>query len=150
MFCPRWWKAPGSWRIKLLISTIYWEQSGQCQVSAKGKILMATVKGMCMISARTSWVWYWAVIIMISLDMGVMVPADNILKQPLRRKWTSLGHSLITPFTWWMVHVASEMQTFGTEYSIDCGATTSKHTAVKVEPKYSNGVLFTYLMPVEA
>ena len=73
------------------------------------------------------------------IDMGVMVPADKILKEAIDKEVDMIGLSgLITPSLDEMVHVASEMkrQNFTIPLLIG-GATTSKaHTAVKISPHY--------------
>ncbi|MDB5982118.1 MAG: metH, partial [Pseudomonas sp.] len=75
------------------------------------------------------------------VDLGVMVPAEKILQVAKEQKCDIIGLSgLITPSLDEMVHVAREMQrqNFYLPLMIG-GATTSKaHTAVKIEPKYSN------------
>ncbi len=78
------------------------------------------------------------------VDMGVMVPKEDIIKKVLEIKPDILGLSgLITPSLDQMIYVAEDMQ----DHQIDIplligGATTSKtHTAVKIEPKYEHGVI---------
>jgi 5-methyltetrahydrofolate--homocysteine methyltransferase len=78
------------------------------------------------------------------IDLGVMVPADKILETAKREKVDVIGLSgLITPSLDEMVHVAREMKR--QEFSIPLligGATTSRmHTAVKIAPEFSNGVV---------
>ena len=77
------------------------------------------------------------------VDMGVMVPADKILSKAKEVNADIIGLSgLITPSLEEMVHVASEMKRL--EFDVPLligGATTSvKHTAVKIEEKYPQGV----------
>ena len=77
------------------------------------------------------------------VDMGVMVPADKILSKAKEVSADIIGLSgLITPSLEEMVHVASEMKRL--EFDVPLligGATTSvKHTAVKIEEKYPQGV----------
>jgi 5-methyltetrahydrofolate--homocysteine methyltransferase len=78
------------------------------------------------------------------IDLGVMVSADKILETAKREKVDIIGLSgLITPSLDEMVHVAHEMtrQGFTTPLLIG-GATTSRmHTAVKIAPQYSHGVV---------
>ncbi|MFT6466468.1 MAG: 5-methyltetrahydrofolate--homocysteine methyltransferase [Halopseudomonas sp.] len=108
---------------------------------AKGKILMATVKGDVhdigknIVGVVLGCNGYDVV------DMGVMVPADKILKTAIEEKCDIIGLSgLITPSLDEMVHVAKEMQRQGFTLPLMIGgATTSKaHTAVKIEPHYKN------------
>jgi len=75
------------------------------------------------------------------VDMGVMVPAEKILQTAVAEKCDIIGLSgLITPSLDEMVHVAREMQRQGFNLPLMIGgATTSKaHTAVKIDPQYSN------------
>ncbi|WP_150303997.1 methionine synthase [Pseudomonas saliphila] len=108
---------------------------------AKGKILMATVKGDVhdigknIVGVVLGCNGYDVV------DMGVMVPADKILKTAIEEKCDIIGLSgLITPSLDEMVHVAREMQRQGFTLPLMIGgATTSKaHTAVKIDPHYKN------------
>ncbi|RYY98135.1 MAG: methionine synthase [Chitinophagaceae bacterium] len=78
------------------------------------------------------------------IDLGVMVPADKILDAAQKEKVDVIGLSgLITPSLDEMVHIAREMQRRGmTQPLLIGGATTSRtHTAVKIAPEYSGGVL---------
>jgi len=108
---------------------------------AKGKILMATVKGDVhdigknIVGVVLGCNGYDVV------DLGVMVPAEKILQVAREEKCDIIGLSgLITPSLDEMVHVAKEMQRQGFTLPLMIGgATTSKaHTAVKIEPQYSN------------
>ncbi|MEZ6066594.1 MAG: methionine synthase [Planctomycetaceae bacterium] len=78
------------------------------------------------------------------IDLGVMVPAEKILQTAIEKQVDIIGLSgLITPSLEEMVHVAREMQRQG--YSVPLligGATTSsKHTSVKIAPKYDHPVV---------
>ncbi|MDR0429836.1 MAG: methionine synthase [Tannerellaceae bacterium] len=78
------------------------------------------------------------------IDLGVMVPADVIVKKALEEKPDLLCLSgLITPSLEEMVHVTAEMQKAGLTIPIMIGgATTSKlHTAVKIAPHYDYPVI---------
>ncbi|MEO5500407.1 MAG: methionine synthase [Ginsengibacter sp.] len=78
------------------------------------------------------------------IDLGVMVPADKILKEAKERNVAMIGLSgLITPSLDEMVHVAREMKRNGfTIPLLIGGATTSRlHTAVRIAPEYDNGVV---------
>ena len=77
-------------------------------------------------------------------DLGVMVPADKILKRAEEWGADIIGLSgLITPSLDEMVDVANEMEKRGMKQPLLIGgATTSRmHTAVKVAPEYSNTVV---------
>nr|MBA4167815.1 cobalamin B12-binding domain-containing protein [Chitinophagaceae bacterium] len=78
------------------------------------------------------------------IDLGVMVPTDKILDTAEREKADIIGLSgLITPSLDEMVTVASEMKRRNMQQPLLIGgATTSRmHTAVKIAPKYDNGVV---------
>lgn len=78
------------------------------------------------------------------VDLGVMVPADKILKAAREHQVDIIGLSgLITPSLDEMVYVAKEMQRQGFKIPLMIGgATTSKtHTAVKIEPQYQDGAV---------
>ncbi|XP_058476960.1 methionine synthase [Solea solea] len=74
------------------------------------------------------------------IDLGVMVPCDQILRAAVTHRADIIGLSgLITPSLEEMIHVAKEMERLGmTKPLLIGGATTSKtHTAVKIAPRYS-------------
>ncbi|MDP4812190.1 MAG: methionine synthase [Saprospiraceae bacterium] len=111
---------------------------------AKGKILLATVKGDVHDIGKN----IVGVVLGCNdydiVDLGVMVPADKILQRAKEEKVDVIGLSgLITPSLDEMVHLASEMQRLGfTIPLLIGGATTSRtHTAVKIEPKYKGPVV---------
>ena len=112
------------------------------KIIAKGKILMATVKGDVHDIGKN----IVGVVLGCNnydiVDLGVMVSADKILKAAIAENVDVIGLSgLITPSLDEMVHVAKEMQRLGLKIPLLIGgATTSKtHTAVKIEPQYHNG-----------
>jgi 5-methyltetrahydrofolate--homocysteine methyltransferase len=107
-----------------------------------GKILMATVKGDVHDIGKN----IVGVVLQCNnydvIDLGVMVPAEKILQTARLENVDIIGLSgLITPSLDEMVHVAKEMQRQGFTIPLMIGgATTSRaHTAVKIEPHYSNG-----------
>jgi len=78
------------------------------------------------------------------IDLGVMVPAEKILDEAVSQKADIVGLSgLITPSLEEMIHVASEMERRRLKLPLLIGgATTSKiHTAVRIEPSYSQPVI---------
>jgi 5-methyltetrahydrofolate--homocysteine methyltransferase len=78
------------------------------------------------------------------IDMGVMVPADQILAKAKEVNADVIGLSgLITPSLDEMVYVAKEMERLGMKIPLLIGgATTSRvHTAVKIDPHYSASVV---------
>ena len=112
--------------------------------TSNGKILMATVKGDVHDIGKN----IVGVVLQCNnfevIDLGVMVPCEKILQVAQEEKIDIIGLSgLITPSLDEMVHVASEMQRLGFSVPLMIGgATTSKaHTAVKIEPKYSNDMV---------
>ncbi len=109
-----------------------------------GKIVMATVKGDVHDIGKN----IVGVVLGCNnyevVDLGVMVPTEKILDTAIAEKADAVGLSgLITPSLDEMVHVASEMERRGfTVPLLIGGATTSTaHTAVKIEPKYSAPVV---------
>ncbi|MCH8499008.1 MAG: methionine synthase [Marinobacter sp.] len=121
----------------------YIEAEKSADQQAKGKILMATVKGDVHDIGKN----IVGVVLQCNnyevIDMGVMVPCEKILDTAIQENVDIIGLSgLITPSLDEMVHVAREMQrrNFNIPLMIG-GATTSKaHTAVKIEPQYKNDV----------
>src|SRR5690349_7340935 len=112
------------------------------EARAKGRIVMATVKGDVHDSGKN----IVGVVLQCNnfevIDLGVMVPAQKILATARESNADAIGLSgLITPSLEEMAHVASEMQreNFRVPLLIG-GATTSRvHTAVKIAPNYANG-----------
>jgi 5-methyltetrahydrofolate--homocysteine methyltransferase len=112
---------------------------------AKGKIVMATVKGDVHDIGKN----IVGVVMQCNnyevVDLGVMVPAEKILAAAVEHKADIIGLSgLITPSLEEMAHFAKEMQRLGfTIPLLIGGATTSRtHTAVKIEPHYTGPVVW--------
>lgn len=127
--------------VAYLIPYIEAEKSEDQQ--AKGKILMATVKGDVHDIGKN----IVGVVLQCNnyevIDMGVMVPCEKILETAKKENVDIIGLSgLITPSLDEMVHVAREMQRLDFRIPLMIGgATTSKaHTAVKIEPHYKNDI----------
>ncbi|MBK8055229.1 MAG: methionine synthase [Saprospiraceae bacterium] len=113
--------------------------------SAKGKILMATVKGDVHDIGKNIVGVVLACNNYEIIDLGVMVSADRILTAAKEYGVDIIGLSgLITPSLDEMVHVAKEMQRQGfTTPLLIGGATTSKtHTALKIDPQYEGPVIY--------
>ena len=128
--------------VAYLIPYIEAEKSGEQR--AKGRVLMATVKGDVHDIGKN----IVGVVLQCNnyqvIDLGVMVPTAKILDTAIREKVDLIGLSgLITPSLEEMTVVASEMERQGfTIPLLIGGATTSKaHTAVKIEPCYSGPVI---------
>ncbi|MEN3794066.1 methionine synthase [Fulvimarina sp. MAC3] len=116
------------------------EKSGKQE--AKGKILMATVKGDVHDIGKNIVGVVLACNNYEVIDLGVMVPAAKILEEARKHKVDIVGLSgLITPSLDEMVNVAAEMEKQGFDLPLLIGgATTSRvHTAVKIHPAYSRG-----------
>ncbi|HEU0018263.1 MAG TPA: dihydropteroate synthase, partial [Methyloceanibacter sp.] len=112
------------------------EAAGE-DVRAKGKVVMATVKGDVHDIGKN----IVGVVLQCNnfdvVDLGVMVPAEKILETARAENADFIGLSgLITPSLEEMAHVAAEMERLGFEVPLLIGgATTSRtHTAVKIEP----------------
>lgn len=110
---------------------------------AKGKILLATVKGDVHDIGKN----IVGVVLGCNnydiVDLGVMVPTNRILAAAKEHEVDIIGLSgLITPSLDEMVSVAQEMERQNLQLPLLIGgATTSKtHTAVKIEPVYSGPV----------
>ncbi|NLS14584.1 methionine synthase [Vibrio sp. SM6] len=113
--------------------------------SSNGKILLATVKGDVHDIGKN----IVGVVLQCNnyeiIDLGVMVPCEQILKVAKEEQVDIIGLSgLITPSLDEMVHVAKEMERQGFDLPLLIGgATTSKaHTAVKIEQNYSHPVVY--------
>ncbi len=120
------------------------KKAGGGAPSAAGKILMATVKGDVHDIGKN----IVGVVLQCNnyavADLGVMVPAEQILEAAVKEKADIIGLSgLITPSLHEMVHIASEMERLGMRIPLMVGgATTSEvHTAVKIAPAYSGPVV---------
>jgi 5-methyltetrahydrofolate--homocysteine methyltransferase len=113
--------------------------AGLAQQQARGKVLLATVKGDVHDIGKN----IVGVVLGCNnyevIDLGVMVPSEKILETAASKQVDIVGLSgLITPSLDEMVHVAKEMQRRRMSLPLLIGgATTSaKHTAVKIAPQY--------------
>ncbi|MES9873794.1 MAG: vitamin B12 dependent-methionine synthase activation domain-containing protein, partial [Candidatus Sedimenticola sp. 6PFRAG7] len=120
-------------------------EKAECASSSQGKILLATVKGDVHDIGKN----IVGVVLQCNnyevIDLGVMIPADDILNRAREENVDIIGLSgLITPSLDEMVHVAKEMQRLGMKQPLMIGgATTSKaHTAVKIAPEYDGPVAY--------
>src|SRR5207244_8762137 len=120
------------------------EKAKAGDLSVRGKVLLATVKGDVHDIGKN----IVGVVLGCNnydvIDLGVMVPTDKILQAAIDEKVDMVGLSgLITPSLDEMVFVASEMERRGfTLPLLIGGATTSKqHTAVKIAPAYSKATV---------
>ncbi len=123
----------------------YIEAEKDENTKAKGKILMATVKGDVHDIGKN----IVGVVLQCNnfevIDLGVMVPARKILDAAKEHQVDIIGLSgLITPSLEEMAHMAKEMQREGFDIPLLIGgATTSRvHTAVKIEPGYEGITIY--------
>ena len=120
------------------------EEKAATGARARGKILMATVKGDVHDIGKN----IVGVVLGCNnyeiIDIGVMVPSDKILSVAKEEGVDIIGLSgLITPSLDEMVHIAKEMERLDMNIPLMVGgATTSKiHTAVKIAQEYSGPVV---------
>jgi 5-methyltetrahydrofolate--homocysteine methyltransferase len=122
-----------------LIPYIEAEKQAANDVRAKGKVLLATVKGDVHDIGKN----IVGVVLQCNnyqvIDLGVMVPAARIIETARAESVDIIGLSgLITPSLEEMVFTAGELDREGFRVPLLIGgATTSRvHTAVKIEPRY--------------
>jgi 5-methyltetrahydrofolate--homocysteine methyltransferase len=122
--------------VSCLVPHLEAEQAGS---AAKGKILLATVKGDVHDIGKN----IVGVVLQCNgydiVDLGVMVPAERIVETAREEGVDVIGLSgLITPSLSQMVHVAREMERLRLDLPLLVGgATTSRaHTALKIEGSY--------------
>jgi 5-methyltetrahydrofolate--homocysteine methyltransferase len=120
------------------------EEAVEPQSSARGTVVLATVKGDVHDIGKN----IVGVVLRCNnfevVDLGVMVPCETILQAAREKNADIIGLSgLITPSLDEMVHVAKEMQRQGllTPLLIGGATTSPKHTAVKIAPQYSQPVV---------
>ena len=145
MFLPQVVKTARTMKAAVSILQPHIEAEKQGGSTTAGKILMATVKGdvhdigkniVCVVMSCNNYE---------IIDLGVMVPAEQIVKKAVEEKVDAIGLSgLITPSLEEMVHVAREMQKAGLHIPIMVGgATTSElHVALKIAPEYDGPVIW--------
>ena len=121
------------------------EKAASGRPSAKGRVVLATVKGDVHDIGKN----IVGVVLQCNnydvIDLGVMVPAQKILQVARDEQVDAIGLSgLITPSLDEMRHVAAEMDRLGFEIPLLIGgATTSKvHTAVKIAPQYTGPTVY--------
>lgn len=149
MFLPQVVKSARVMKKAVAVLTPYLEAEKQRggKLEPQGRIVLATVKGdvhdigknIVAVVLRCN---NWEVI-----DLGVMVPCDQILQAARDHQAHLIGLSgLITPSLDEMVHVAKEMERQGfTIPLLIGGATTSRaHTALKIAPVYSHPVVYVH------
>lgn len=110
-----------------------------------GKVLLATVKGDVHDIGKNIVAVVMACNNYEIIDMGVMVPAEQIVRKAIAEHVDIIGLSgLITPSLEEMVNVAQELQKAGLNIPIMIGgATTSQlHVALKIAPVYRGPVIW--------
>ena len=127
-----------------LLPFIEQEKAANKESRATAKVLLATVKGDVHDIGKNIVSVVLACNNYNVVDIGVMMPCEQILDAAERENADLIGLSgLITPSLDEMVHVASEMERRGMKIPLLIGgATTSRvHTAVKIAPVYSGPVV---------
>ncbi len=131
--------------VSYLLPYIEEEQSGSAAKS-NGKVLIATVKGDVHDIGKN----IVGVVLQCNnfevIDLGVMIPCEQILEAARKENVDIIALSgLITPSLDEMCFVAEEMEKQGFDIPLFVGgATTSKvHTAVKIDPLYSQPCVHT-------
>ena len=121
------------------------EQSKDGAARTNGRVVIATVKGDVHDIGKN----IVGVVLQCNnyevIDLGVMVPCEQILETARREKADFIGLSgLITPSLDEMVHVAKEMQRqkFTVPLLIGGATTSPAHTSVKIAPQYQPGVVY--------
>ena len=146
MFLPQVVKTARTMKQAVTILQPYIEQMNGSENSKKrGKIVLATVKGDVHDIGKNIVSVVMACNNYEIIDLGVMVPAEQIVSTAIREKADAVGLSgLITPSLEEMVNVAIEMQKAGLDIPIMIGgATTSKmHVAIKIAPVYQGPVVW--------
>ena len=121
-------------------------EEGRTEGTAKsGKVLIATVKGDVHDIGKNIVGVVMACNNYEVIDMGVMVPPEQIVRKAIEEKVDIIGLSgLITPSLEEMVNVVREMEKAGLHIPVMIGgATTSElHVALKIAPVYGGPVVW--------
>ena len=145
MFLPQVVKTARTMKKAVAILQPYIEADKKEGTTTAGKVLMATVKGDVHDIGKNIVSVVMACNNYEVIDLGVMVPAEQIVKKAMTEKVDMIGLSgLITPSLEEMVNVATEMEHAGLSLPIMVGgATTSEmHVALKIAPIYSGIVVW--------
>ena len=144
MFLPQVVKTARTMKKAVSILQPYIEAGREEGAKKAGKVLLATVKGDVHDIGKNIVSVVMACNNYEIIDLGVMVPAEEIVQKAIEEQVDLIGLSgLITPSLDEMVHVAKEMQRAGLQIPIMIGgATTSPlHTALKIAPVYEGPVI---------
>ena len=145
MFLPQVVKTARTMKKAVAILQPYIEAEKEEGTRSAGKVLVATVKGDVHDIGKNIVSVVMACNNYEIIDLGVMVPAEQIVETAIREKVDIVGLSgLITPSLEEMVHVVTELQRAGLDIPVMIGgATTSKlHTALKIAPVYHAPVVY--------
>ncbi len=145
MFLPQVVKTARTMKQAVNILQPYIEAEREEGSSSAGKVLLATVKGDVHDIGKNIVGVVMACNNYEIIDMGVMVPAEQIVRKAKEEHVDMIGLSgLITPSLEEMVNVAKELQKEGMNIPIMIGgATTSElHVALKIAPVYSGPVVW--------
>lgn len=146
MFLPQVVRTARTMKRAVAILQPYIEQSGTSSGSKKaGKVLLATVKGDVHDIGKNIVSVIMACNNFEIIDLGVMVPPEQIVKCAISEQVDVIGLSgLITPSLEEMINVARLLQQSGADIPIMIGgATTSElHTALRIAPVYSAPVVW--------
>lgn len=145
MFLPQVVKTARTMKEAVAILNSYIEAETSGDSAKAGKVLLATVKGDVHDIGKNIVAVIMACNNYEVIDMGVMVPAEEIVKKAIDEKVDIIGLSgLITPSLEEMVNVAESLRAAGLNTPIMIGgATTSKlHVALKIAPVYNGPVVW--------
>ena len=145
MFLPQVVKTARTMKQAVSILQPYIEAEKAEGASSAGKVLLATVKGDVHDIGKNIVGVVMACNNYEIIDMGVMVPAEQIVKKAVEEHVDIIGLSgLITPSLEEMVNVAKELERAGLDIPIMIGgATTSElHVALKIAPVYAGPVVW--------
>jgi 5-methyltetrahydrofolate--homocysteine methyltransferase len=145
MFLPQVVKTARTMKKSVAILQPYIESERQGGSAKAGKVLLATVKGDVHDIGKNIVGVIMACNNYEIIDMGVMVPAEQIVRKAIEEQVDIIGLSgLITPSLEEMVHVAHELEKAGLNIPIMIGgATTSQlHVALKIAPVYGGPVVW--------
>ncbi len=145
MFLPQVVKSARVMKQAVAYLTPFIEATKTAASKPKGRILMATVKGDVHDIGKNIVGVVLGCNAYEVIDLGVMVPADKILRTAQEQNVDIIGLSgLITPSLEEMSHLAREMQRLGLKQPLLIGGATTSlaHTAVKIDPHYAGPVVY--------
>ena len=145
MFLPQVVKTARTMKQAVAILQPHIEAGSTDNYEKAGKVLIATVKGDVHDIGKNIVGVVMACNNYEVIDMGVMVPPEQIVRKAIEEKVDIIGLSgLITPSLEEMVNVVKEMEKAGLDIPVMIGgATTSElHVALKIAPVYSGPVVW--------